>query len=114
MKRLPLLGYILLALVTAYTFGAERQHSNQNKVQGVKAAKTVFVRTCEGQNDLRVSLQNIIRNGIRQIPKLEADGTISHKLAVRQIESSKDAIHKLAPRNCDKLVAPLEKALKEE
>jgi hypothetical protein len=112
-RRLPLLGYVLLALMTAYTFSVERQHSNQNKVQGVRAARTVFLRTCEGQNDLRVSLQNIIRNGLRQIPKLEADGTISHKLAVRQIESSRDAIHKLAPRDCGKLVAPLEKAVQE-
>jgi hypothetical protein len=114
MKRLPLLGYLLLAMVTAYTFGAERQHSNANKVQGVKAARTVFIRTCEGQNDLRVSLQNIIRNGIRQIPKLEAEGTISHKLAVRQVESSKDAVRRLAPKDCAKLVAPLEKTLRGE
>lgn len=101
-RRLPVLGYLILAIATGYTFQVERDHSDQNRHDLAVQTRTVLVKGCERQNVLRVTLRHLILQGIPQTKKFLKEGTLTQAQAHRTIKITRDAAKKLAPTNCTK------------
>jgi hypothetical protein len=79
-KALPLLGYLILALGTAFTF--QQEHHNADNARRALAHTTfdILYRGCQNENHLRAGIQSIL---------VAADPVLAQKEAPV-----------LAPRNC--------------
>lgn len=108
----PVVAYVILALATGYSVAAERQHSNDNKTRAVQTVALVLKENCESGNQLRLSLQEIVRNNLPQIRKLERTGVLTPAQARDQTRLTYDALTKLNPVDCTRRIAPLVKVAK--
>jgi ABC-type lipoprotein release transport system permease subunit len=102
-RRLSVLGYLLLAAATAYTFSVERDHSNENRQQLAAQTRTVLIRGCERQNDLRRTLQHVVLQSIPQVQQYVKDGTLTQAQANRAIANAHKTAKAVAPTNCAKV-----------
>jgi hypothetical protein len=99
-RHLPVVAYLVLAGFTGYAFQAERNHSNQNRVELAQQTHTVLVRGCERQNDLRKALVSILNESYKNINQYVKDGTITPEQAKRARAQTRAALLKIRPTDC--------------
>lgn len=101
---LPVLAYIFLACMTAYTFNAERHHSNENRDLLAQEVHATLVNGCDRGNELRATLQTIISNSAAlqepQIKKALKDGQITQAQADLARQFTEKTLKDLGPINC--------------
>lgn len=102
-RHLPVVGYLILAGFTGFAFAEERAHSNQNRAALAAQTHKTLVAGCERQNELRVTLQGLIKSGIPQTKQYVRDGTITPAQGDRAIAQAQTAIKTLAPVDCKKV-----------
>jgi hypothetical protein len=101
--RLPIAGYLVLAIATGFTFAAERQHASQQRTDLAAHTRATLIKGCNRNNDLRATIQDLILSSIPQTEQYVKDGTLTQAQADRAIAQSKIAAKKVAPINCNKL-----------
>lgn len=99
-RRLPLIGYLILAGFVIYAFSVERSHSNQNRRELANQTRTVLIQNCERQNQLRGTLREIVRQSIPQIEQYVKDGTLTRKQADTAIAQTKHTVSVLSNTDC--------------
>ena len=96
------MAYLLLAIVIAFTFAAQRQNAKDDSARIASNTRIVLIAGCERQNVLRSTLQELILAGIPQTEKFVKEGTLTQAQANRSIVQTRIAARKLAPTDCVK------------
>jgi len=99
-RHLPLVAYLILVGFTGYAFAQEREHSNQNRADLAAQTRTVLLRGCERQNDLRKALVDILKQNDKSIDQYVKDGTITPAQGQRARAQTQKALIKIRPTDC--------------
>lgn len=106
-RKLPVAGFVVLAFATAFSFSQERTHSNANHQLIVSSGRKVVIQSCEGTNNLRLVLHDLVLSGIASTQKFVKEGTLTKAQGDRAIAESYTAASELGPIDCQDLAKQL-------
>lgn len=108
-KKSPVVGYVILACATAFTFQQQHQNVVDTRNDLARTTYNVLYEGCINGNALRHTLQEIITSpkSIANLKKLVASGRISQAEFERAVALAKQEAASIAPRDCKKAYAAL-------